>query len=122
MTATTEPRRATEREIELAKEWVRANNEVHPEGWDPTSEPEYTEALEIIIFASGGRYAPAGEHRAMRGDNVDAWLKRHRETYRGADGALTGAWYVIDALLDDYRDHADTGTPLTEPVKGPHED
>jgi hypothetical protein len=63
---------------------------------------------------------PEGE--AVRGDNVDAWLKRHRETYRGSDGALTGAWYVVDALLDDYRDHADTGTPLAEVVKGPHED
>lgn len=56
MTVNTEPRRAADREIGLAKAWVRANNEVQPDGWDPTDEDEYTKALEIIIFANGGRY------------------------------------------------------------------
>lgn len=118
MTTTKEPRRATEREIELAKEWVRANNAVHPKDWDPTSEPEYAEALEIIIFANGGRYAPAGAHCAMRGDNVDAWLKRRRNEF----STVGAEWEIIDRLLDDYRDHADTGTPLAEDVKGPHQE
>lgn len=54
MTETTrEPRRATEREIELAKQWVRANNAVTSADWEPIDEPEYAHALEIIIFANG---------------------------------------------------------------------
>jgi hypothetical protein len=67
-----EPRRATEREIELAKNWVRANNPVTPAGWQPTDEPEYAEALEIIIFANGGRYAPPNPYP---GDNAPFWRR-----------------------------------------------
>ena len=59
MTTDAEPRRATDREIALAKQWVEANTPVQPLGFDPTSAPEYAQALETIIFANGGRYAPA---------------------------------------------------------------
>jgi hypothetical protein len=53
---------------------------------------------------------------ARRGDPVDAWIKRHRDAFpAGTDG-----WHDMDALLDDYREHADTGTPLTEVAQGPH--
>jgi hypothetical protein len=55
---TTEYRRATDREIELAKRWVLANTSVHTEGFDPTDDPEYAKALELIIFTAGGRYEP----------------------------------------------------------------
>jgi hypothetical protein len=61
-------------------------------------------------------------HKPERGSDVDAWIKRHREQHRDGDGLLTGAWYAIDGLLDDYRDHADTGTSLDEDVQGPHEE
>ncbi len=56
-TAAPEPRRATTHEIAVAKQWMEANNPTRPQGWDPTSDPEYTHALEIIVFANGGRYA-----------------------------------------------------------------
>jgi predicted TIM-barrel fold metal-dependent hydrolase len=56
---------------------------------------------------------------AHRADDVAAWIKEHRDRYlNGAE--RTGAWYAIDDLLDDYREHADTGTPLNERVQGPH--
>lgn len=43
-----------------------------------------------------------------RGDQVDQWLRRRRDELEG----VGGFWVVIDNLLDDYRLHADTGTPL----------
>ncbi|WP_045740756.1 hypothetical protein [Actinoplanes rectilineatus] len=83
--------------------------------WTP--EVAYIIALgENIQAALDGRPAV---HEAMRGSDVEAWLKRHREAYREPDGTVTGAWHAIDGILDDYRDHADTGTPLSSEVQGP---
>jgi len=45
-----------------------------------------------------------------RGDAFDHWLRDQREQ---ADPI---AWHIIDGLLDTYRLHADTGTPLNEHV------
>lgn len=60
------------------------------------------------------------EHRPERGSNVEAWIKHYRDQHRATDGTLTGAWHAVDGLLDDYREHADTGTPLSLTVDGPH--
>lgn len=43
-----------------------------------------------------------------RSDTFDHWLRDQREQ---ADPI---AWHIIDGLLDTYRLHADTGTPLNE--------
>lgn len=45
-------------------------------------------------------------HRPRRGDEVEAWLRNWREQ------VAAKGWITIDAMLDDYRFHADTGTPL----------
>ncbi|ARX81592.1 hypothetical protein SMD44_00990 [Streptomyces alboflavus] len=45
-----------------------------------------------------------------RSDTFDHWLRDQREK---ADPV---AWHVIDGLLDTYRLHADTGTPLNEHI------
>lgn len=45
-----------------------------------------------------------------RGDDVEAWLKQKRDEH--AAGSIV--WTALDDLLDDYREHADTGTPLNE--------
>jgi hypothetical protein len=58
-----------------------------------------------------------GEY-ARRGDVVEAWIKRSRDCWASDDPG----WTALDYLLDDYRGHADTGTPLTEDVQGPHGD
>jgi hypothetical protein len=43
-----------------------------------------------------------------RGDDTEQWLKHWRDMCgEGGDG-----WHVLDQVLDDYRLHADTGTPL----------
>ncbi|MFE2384473.1 hypothetical protein [Streptomyces misionensis] len=47
-----------------------------------------------------------------RGDQFEAWLKTQRDNYR----PRSSAWNELDYLLDQYRLHADTGTPLTEHV------
>jgi hypothetical protein len=54
---------------------------------------------------------------ARRGDPVAEWIKRFRDQYRYPSDPR---WDVLDTLLDDYRAHADTGTPLSEDVQGPH--
>jgi hypothetical protein len=58
-------------------------------------------------------------HRPRRGSDVDLWIKRHRDS-RLSNGQRTTAWHAFDDLLDDYRDHADTGVPLDREVQGPH--
>lgn len=50
---------------------------------------------------------------------MEAWIKRHRDRFNQVQGR---EWRAIDDLLDDYRDHADTGTPLDLDVQGPHPD
>lgn len=56
-------------------------------------------------------------HVPRRDSDVAAWIKRHRDDGLYPEGV---AWHVIDSLLEDYRLHADTGTPLSQDVQGPH--
>ena len=48
-----------------------------------------------------------------RGDTVEEWLKRRRDEFTDR---LSHGFFVLDRMLDDYRLHADTGTPLSEDV------
>lgn len=52
--------------------------------------------------------------QAVRGGAVESWLKRRRDEYLDVSEGRTGAWYALDELLDDYREHADTGVPLDQ--------
>jgi hypothetical protein len=52
-------------------------------------------------------------HTPRRGDQVEAWLKQQRDERRDDDH---GQWSTLDALLDAYRLHADTSTPLGERI------
>lgn len=54
-------------------------------------------------------------HQPRRGDHIEAWLKTQRDLHRDAQGPTCG-WQHLDDLLDDYRLHADTGTPLSDHV------
>lgn len=62
-----------------------------------------------------GTWRPASptSTQPRRGDPFEAWLKEQRDDHRDAD---RGQWTVLDNLLDRYRLHADTGTPLGEHV------
>lgn len=51
-----------------------------------------------------------------RGDAVEAWLKAQRDQLVDGYDSPSPDWYALDAVLDDYRLHADTGTPLGEHV------
>lgn len=55
---------------------------------------------------------PDTETRPARGDQFEAWLKAQRDEFARGDSP----WPVLDYLLDNYRLHADTGTPLDEHV------
>lgn len=54
---------------------------------------------------------PASVHQPYRGDRFEAWLKGQRDI-----SASWSAWRELNSLLDQYRLHADTGTPLGEHV------
>lgn len=57
------------------------------------------------------------ESLPQRGDVTEAWLKEKRDEYVFG----TGEWWTLDVLLNEYRLHADTGTPLNEHVcEGSH--
>jgi hypothetical protein len=56
---------------------------------------------------------PPQPERPRRGDEVEAWLKAQRDGWFDDTGA---EWHALDGLLDRYRLHADTGTPLGEHV------
>lgn len=45
-----------------------------------------------------------------RGDQFEQWLKAQRDEFERGDSV----WPVLDYLLDEYRLHADTGTPLDQ--------
>jgi hypothetical protein len=61
-----------------------------------------------------------GLPQPARGDHVETWLKGQRDALEDGYGRLP-AWYALDDLLDDYRLHADTGTPLGQHAcAGPH--
>jgi hypothetical protein len=52
-------------------------------------------------------------HVPHRGSDVEAWIKEARDEYPKSTGyPESPEWLALDGLLDDYRLHADTGTPL----------
>lgn len=53
---------------------------------------------------------PVSRHQPVRGDDVEAWLKRHRNLYVPD----SPAWSALDAALDHYREKADYGLRLDE--------
>lgn len=88
-----------------AYEWYLGHNADRPDGLDNAQFWSLQEAIKAD---------------ARRGDPVAEWLKRKRDQHDGPNsGHIDEAWYAIDALLDDYREHADTGTPLSRDVQGP---
>jgi hypothetical protein len=52
------------------------------------------------------------ETQARRGDAFEAWLKAQRDQF----GHKGPTWVELDNVVDRYRLHADTGTPLSEHV------
>ncbi len=65
------------------------------------------------------RNTPPPAHVPMRGSDVEAWIKRARDEYRGPDDpdGRTPSWDVLDNLLDDYQLHADVGASLDVPAE-----
>jgi hypothetical protein len=55
---------------------------------------------------------PRAEAQPRRGDQFEAWLKAQRAEFERGESP----WPILDYLLDRYRLHADTGTPLGEHV------
>ena len=59
-------------------------------------------------------------HNPRRGSDIEAWIKAARDSW--ADDGVTRSgrvrptrtvqWYVLDELLDDYRERADIGAAL----------
>lgn len=61
---------------------------------------------------------PDTKTRPARGDAFEAWLKAQRDEY---EVRSSPQWHALDEVLDTYRLHADTGTPLDQHAcDGPH--
>jgi hypothetical protein len=91
----------------------------HIDNWDP--KPDYRQtgaAGEQEWHASNCTHHVVHEEELegpsipRRGDAVEQWLKAQRDQHR----EQTDDWFHIDGLLDEYRLHADTGTPLHQHV------
>jgi hypothetical protein len=59
---------------------------------------------------------PEKRYEPHRGDEVERWLKGWRDSFREDVPEELPFWTVLDDALDDYRLHADTGTPLDAEV------
>lgn len=71
-------------------------------------EPLHTEAeADALIDAY-----TAETQQPRRGDQFEQWLKAHRDRREERDGV----WWYLDEMLDQYRLHADTRTPLDQHV------
>lgn len=66
----------------------------------------------------------------MREDDVANWLKHQRDKWdvppvprklTATEAHARTVYTAIDDLLDDYRLHADIGTPLDQEVPEPHD-
>ena len=72
------------------------------------NEPLHTQAeADALIDAY-----TAEAQQPRRGDAVEQWLKDQRDELDRRDSV----WHVLDYLLDQYRLHADTRTPLNQHV------
>lgn len=72
------------------------------------TEPGSFSPLYFIAFAD--RLDDLAPPLPRRGDHVEAWLKQQRDACFGH----ASTYNAVDGLLDDYRLHADTGTPLDQ--------
>jgi hypothetical protein len=74
----------------------------------------------LVFGETSGSWQFKPVHAARRDDVVAAWLKSWRDEYQSESAPGAVAHGAIDDLLNDYCDHADTGTPLGVAVAGPH--
>lgn len=87
--------------------------------FDSTAAVEVFHGLMAYLTVWHHRHAGT-THQPTRGGDVETWIVKHRDQYHDTNGKRTGMWYAINGLLDDYREHADTGVPLDRTVAGPH--
>jgi hypothetical protein len=82
------------------------------------------EAARYLLSGAGLPVPDDPERRAAPGrwvagwaPEVEAWIKRTRDGSVLPGKVKTAEWYALDALLDDFRDHVYTGTPLDEEIE-----
>ncbi len=81
----------------------------------------YISSLGIRVHGPGcphdypGTAPPVVRHLARRGDDVEAWLKGWLTRMRSWERAHPET--LIGDMLEDYRQHADAGTPLDAEVR-----
>ncbi len=90
-----------------AKRW-RVTYEADGRKWVGESESKVGAVLALIADRMAEDFAVP--HAPHRGSDVEAWIKRHRDQFRPDQTDHL----ALDLALDDYRQHADTGTPLDQ--------
>jgi hypothetical protein len=94
-------------------EWLTAEARLH----DPDAAADVAEEVAVRLHKAHDVGGATGVYEAMtelprRGDQFEAWLKAQRDEHPRS----SHAWFMTDCILDRYRLHADTGTPLGEHV------
>jgi hypothetical protein len=70
------------------------------------------------VFQLGRSVGAEEESTPHRGSETEAWIRRWRDAYPDKNDF---AHRAIDSMLDDFRLHADTGTPLRFDAHDPAE-
>lgn len=85
----------------------------HPPKGDPTN-ITFGETLDEKAARLDREPPVPSQHQPRRGDAVEVWLKAQRDQHAATATTQWSAWDTLDVLLDTYRLHADTRTPLGE--------
>lgn len=75
--------------------------------------PAVVSAIRAALERADDPNPAAGTPQPRRGDQFERWLKAQRDEY---EVRSSPQWGALDEVLDTYRLHADTGTPLGEHV------
>jgi hypothetical protein len=93
--------------LRKAADWIDA-------GWFTTAASVTAELRRMA--AESAAVVPdqtSDETQPRRGDAFEAWLKTQRDQYDSHGANDHEVYDLLDGLLDQYRLHADTGTPLS---------
>ena len=127
-TLTPETAALARQEIEVAAARVKTGNPQRDDlirrflsVLDGTSLTERIEVAEALAD-SAHRALGAEVRRRLTWPDVEAYIKRMRDRHADPSNAQYGqpaAWHWGDEILDDFREHMHTGTPLGVEVQGP---
>lgn len=114
-------------ELKAKVQHMEAPHEFSPAiGGNGMTDPEKMENWPIQKKFAYDQGFKAGQLETTRrfSAEVEAWIKFHRDEFGSTEGqwSTEAEWRALDVLLDDWREHMQTGTPLSQAVVRTHQD